>query len=54
MTRAQALRRAQTQANRSGWYRYVILEDGEYFVTTDHGLDTCWLGARIISVVEPN
>ena len=54
MTRAQALRRAQTQANRSGWYRYVIWEDGEYFVTTDHGLENEHAGARVISVVEPN
>jgi len=53
MTRAQAFRRAQTQARNSGWYRYVVREDGEYFVTTDWGLDTEYAGAEVIANFGP-
>jgi hypothetical protein len=45
---------AQRVAQQRQQYMAVVEEGGEFHVTSETGLDTIWLGARVVASIDPD
>ena len=54
MTLNKAIIHARKLAKKYDDFRYIVFEDEEYEVATDHDLDTYFYGCRVIHTVCPD
>ena len=50
----QTIRQAQIRARANQSTRFILYEDGNYYIAPEHELDTYWAGAPILYAVSPD